>query len=405
MKILLVNKFHYLKGGSEKYYFELGKLLKEYGHTVAYFSMKDDKNIKTGDKEYFVEPIDLNNGSKLRAFDIIYSKANYNKMIEAIEDFKPDVIHVNNFQRQLSASIINAAYDKKIPVVYTVHDMQIICPRSDMLRNQVVCDKCVEEGIKSCVKYKCIHNSKLKSILGMLEHNYYQNKKIYDKISYFITPSSYAKNQILKGNIPKSKIEVIHNFVNKTEKLDLKYDEYFLYLGRLSTEKGIMNLLNAVNQLEDIKLKIAGDGPEKERIQDFIIKNNLQSRVELLGYLNPDEISKYLNNCKCVVLPSICRENCPYSILEAMEKGKPTIGSNLGGIPELIIDGKNGFLFQYDDINDLKEKLEIMNSKKIEKSKKLIIEEYQNKYSPDAYYKKLIIIYERLLKGSDNNVQ
>ena len=135
MKILLANKFHWNKGGSEKYYFELGQLLKEHGHEVAYFSMKNEKNIATGDKEYFVEEIDLNTGSKLKALDVIYSKANYKKMIEAIEDFKPDVIHVNNFQRQLSASIIKAANDKNIPVVFTAHDVQAICPAITMMDN------------------------------------------------------------------------------------------------------------------------------------------------------------------------------------------------------------------------------------------------------------------------------
>lgn len=113
MKILLVNKFHYLKGGSEKYYFELAKLLKEHGHEVAFFSMQDEKNIKTESKEYFVKSIDLNNGSKLKALDVIYSRKNKKKMEEALEDFKPDIVHLNNFQRQLSASIIRTYKKKK----------------------------------------------------------------------------------------------------------------------------------------------------------------------------------------------------------------------------------------------------------------------------------------------------
>ena len=123
MRILLVNKFHWNKGGSEKYYFELGKLLKEHCHEVAYFSMKNDKNVTTGDKEYFVDEIDLNTGNKLKAVNVIFSFANYKKMIYAIDDFKPDLIHVNNFQRQLSSSIIKAANDRNIPVVFTAHDL------------------------------------------------------------------------------------------------------------------------------------------------------------------------------------------------------------------------------------------------------------------------------------------
>ena len=142
MKILMVNKFHYLKGGSEKYYFELAELLKENGHEVAFFSMKDEKNIKTDCKEYFVEPIDLNTGSKLKALDVIYSKENKKKMEEALDEFKPDLVHLNNFQRQLSASIIDPIKRRNIPIVFTAHDVQAICPAIIMMDNDKnICER------------------------------------------------------------------------------------------------------------------------------------------------------------------------------------------------------------------------------------------------------------------------
>ena len=151
MRILLVNKFHYLNGGSEKYYFELGKLLKKNGNEVAYFSMKDDRNIKTGEKEYFVEKIDLNTGSKLKALDVIYSKENYKKMQEAIDDFKPDVVHLNNFQRQLSESIVECCRDNNIPMVFTAHDVQAICPAISMLDSEKnICEKCINGKYMNC---------------------------------------------------------------------------------------------------------------------------------------------------------------------------------------------------------------------------------------------------------------
>ena len=143
MRILLVNKFHYLKGGSEKYYFELGDLLKQHGHDIAFFSMKNDKNIKTNEKEYFVDEIDLNNGSKLKALDVIYSKKNKRKMLQVIDEFKPDIIHINNFQRQLSESIIEAANEKKVPLVFTAHDVQAVCPAITMLDSEKnICELC-----------------------------------------------------------------------------------------------------------------------------------------------------------------------------------------------------------------------------------------------------------------------
>ena len=208
MKILLVNKFHWLKGGSEKYYFELGQLLKEHGNEVAYFSMKNEKNISTGDKEYFVEEIDLNIGSKLKAIDVIYSKNNYKKMIEAIEEFKPDIIHVNNFQRQLSASIIKAANDKNIPVVFTAHDVQAICPAITMLDNDKnICELCMKGKYVNCIKKSCNKGSIAKSIIGALEGYYYRTNKIYlDKINYIITPSEFYKNKFIEDGVNPDKI-------------------------------------------------------------------------------------------------------------------------------------------------------------------------------------------------------
>ena len=117
MKILMVNKFHYLKGGSEKYYFELAKILREKGHEIAFFSMQNEKNIKTDCKEYFVDSIDLNSNNKTKALEVIYSKQNKKKMQEALDEFKPDIVHINNFQRQLSSSIIEAIKEKNIPIV------------------------------------------------------------------------------------------------------------------------------------------------------------------------------------------------------------------------------------------------------------------------------------------------
>ena len=182
MKILMVNKFHYLKGGSEKYYFELADLLRKKGHEVAFFSMKDEKNKYTDCKEYFVEPIDLNNGSKLKALDVIYSKNNKQKMKETLEEFKPDIVHLNNFQRQLSSSIVEAINEKNIPIVFTAHDVQAICPAIVMLdNNKNVCEKCMNGKYINCIKNKCVKNSTLKSVLGAIEGNYYRNKKIYKK--------------------------------------------------------------------------------------------------------------------------------------------------------------------------------------------------------------------------------
>lgn len=399
MRILLVNKFHYLRGGSEKYYFELAQLLKSKGHTVGFFSMKHEENITTGDAEYFVEEIDLNTGSKLKALDVIYSQENKRLMAKALEEFKPDIVHINNFQRQLSASIIDAIKEKNIPIVMTAHDLNPICPASIMLYNGEVCDDCITKGYAQCIKKKCVKGSTLKSTLGVIEKKYYDIHKVFRKIDCIISPSEFIKNQLVNGNLKYNEIVTLHNFVNESERNEYVLGDYAFYLGRLSKEKGILNLIEAIGDIPDAKLLIAGDGPERERIEAYISEHKLDGRITLLGYQNQDSIHKYITNSRFVVIPSICNENCPYSVLEAMEIGKPIVASRIGGIPELIADGENGYLYKADDINELKEKLTLLldDDDKVNRFAQKSRELYESYYSPDSYYNELIKIYNKVM--------
>ena len=404
MKILMVNKFHYLKGGSEKYYFELAELLRENGHEVAFFSMEDEKNIHTDCKEYFVKPIDLNNGSKLKALDVIYSKENKKKMKEALEDFKPDIVHLNNFQRQLSASIVDAIKEKNIPMVFTAHDVQAICPAKTMLdNNKNICEKCLGGNYKNCIKNNCIKNSKLKSILGAIEGKYYRNKKIYtQKIDYIITPSEFYKKELVEDGMPESKIKALHNFVD-VKQYDIERTDagYGFYFGRLSKEKGILNLIEAFKKIGKGILYIAGEGPEKENIEKIIKEDNLQDRVKLLGFLSSDKVKQYVSNARFIVVPSIWYENCPYSVMETLAIGKPVVGAKIAGIPELVKDGENGLLYEYNNTDELANKMrKLFENEKLAKqfgdnAKKIA----QKLYAKETYYDKIEEIYTKILKG------
>lgn len=402
MKILLVNKFHWIKGGSEKYYFELGEMLKNNGHEVAHLSMKDERNIKTGDKEYFVPKFDLNTSSKTKALKVIYSKENKKIMEKALNEFQPDIVHINNFQRQLSASIISPIKKRNIPIVFTAHDVQAICPAITMMDNDKnICELCMKGKYRNCIKKRCNKGSRLKSILGAVEGYYYRIKKIYkEKIDYIITPSNFYREKLIEDGINPNKIEAIHNPISiDNYNVNTSDEGYALYFGRLSKEKGILNLLEAFSELEEGLLYIAGEGPEKETIEKMIQQKHLENRVKLLGFLNQTDMAEYIRKCKFVVVPSIWYENCPYSILETLAIGKPVIGANIGGIPELISDNENGFI--YNTVLELKEKMVLLFQDKnlvkqfSEKSKEFAL----NKYSKEIYYEKLYRIYQNLQKG------
>lgn len=400
MKILLVNKFHYLKGGSETYYFELAKLLEEHGHEVAFFSMEHEKNIKTNNKEYFVKEIDMNGKDITKALKVIYNKENKKLMLKAIDEFKPDIVHINNFQRQLTASVIDAAKERNIPVVYTSHDLQAVCPASAMLCDGKICEKCLTGNKFNCAKNKCVKDSAIKSLLSSIEATYYKNKKFYNKIDVIVSPSNFVGNKIKSGGI-ETTIKTIHNFVdlNKFKKYKTTDEDYIFYFGRLSIEKGILNLIHAFSKQSKGNLYIAGDGPEKENIIDYIKEHKLEKRVKLLGFLNQDEVKSYISKSSFVVVPSIWYENCPYSIIETLAIGKPVVGAEIGGIPELIEDGKNGYLYKYDDVDTLTKlitklfKDKELREKMSEESLRLAKEKYNN----DVYYKELISVYKELV--------
>lgn len=402
MKILLINKFHYLKGGSETYYFELGKLLEEHGHEVAYFSMENKNNVKTNKKEYFVKEINMNSKDITKALKVIYSKENKKIMERALDEFKPDIVHVNNFQRQLTASIIDAASERNIPVVFTAHDVQAICPAILMLdSDRNICEKCMGGKYINCIKKKCIKNSTLKSLLGAVEGMYYRSSNVYtNKIDYVLSPSKFYMDKLIMDGIEKKKISYIHNFIDVSS-FDVKTEDegYALYFGRLSREKGVINLINAFTKIKKGVLYIAGDGPEKDEVQKVIKENKLEKRIKLLGFLSKDEMKEILIKCKFVVVPSIWYENCPYSVIEALCFGKPVIGADIGGIPELVRDNENGFIYKYDDVDELSLKMKklfednILVKKFGENAKEIA----KVQFSKEKYYKKLIKVYQNIL--------
>ena len=401
---MLVNKFHYLKGGSEKYYFDLAKLLQEHGHEVAFFTMKDEKNIKTDCKEYFVENSDMNSKNPLKAFDIIYSRKNKKVMEKALDEFKPDIVHLNNFQRQLSASIIKPIKKRNIPIVFTAHDLQAICPAIVMLDNEKnICEKCLRGKYVNCIKGKCVKNSGLKSILGAVEGKYYRWKKIYSrKIDKIIAPSEFYKLKLIQDGIPENKIEAIHNFINIEDyNVTIEDEGYALYYGRIIKEKGVLNLIKAFKNIKKSKLYIAGDGPDIEKVKKYIHENNMEDTVKLLGYLNSSQVKEYVRKARFIVVPSIWYENCPYSVLETLAMGKPIIGSNLGGIPELVKDNETGLIYKYNSVKELEEKMsDLLNNKeKAVQFGKNAKEIAKKDFSKDEYYDKIIKIYKGVIKN------
>ncbi|MBQ4259142.1 MAG: glycosyltransferase [Lachnospiraceae bacterium] len=404
MKVLLVNKFHYIKGGSETYYFGLGELLKKHGCEVIYFSMKDEKNFPCEQEKYFVGNVDFNAPmGKLQtikaAIKMLYSFEAKKKFEQLIQDEKPDIIHLNIFQSQLTGSIVDVAKKYKIPVVYTAHDLKSVCPNYQMLNHTEVCEKCLHGNYTNCFKTGCMKDSKLKSLLATLEAYVYKIRKTYQKMDLIITPSAFYKKKIEEAGIAKCPVVHMPNFLPEGTEYGCKREggDYFLYFGRLSREKGILTLVKAYKEAQvDKPLYIVGTGPVKEQIEALIEQEGLQDKVKLLGFKSGQELKDIIANALCVCLPSEWYENGPYTIMEAQAAGKPVIVSGYGGLPELVEDGVTGYVAKAGDVKDLAEKMS-MASKHSTYDSQRIIEKSKNMFHPTQYDSRLIDLYQSLL--------
>lgn len=358
MKILMVNKFLYPNGGSETYIFKLGEYLNTHGHEVQFFGMEHEGRIVGNRAESYTSDMDFHTGKLkklLYPFKIIYSVEARKKIRKVLEDFKPDVVHLNNFNFQLTPSIIyeirsfGKKYGKTPVILYTAHDYQWICP-NHMMRipsNGELCERCMSEGFSACSKHNCIHNSKVKSILGSVEAYFYRALKTYRYVDTIICPSRFLKEKLDKYDILKDKTVVLHNFIEKKEWMDTEKEDYVLYFGRYTKEKGVETLLQVCRELPEIPFVFAGGGDLEAQIAEV-------PNVKNLGFLQGNKLEETIRKARFSVFTSEWYENCPFSVMESQMYGTPIIAADIGGTPELVEAGKTGELYKSGEKNELK---------------------------------------------------
>ena len=342
------------------------------------------------------------------ASTLIYSFEARRKFEALLEEFKPDVIHMNNVHRQLTLSILDAPYLKKhhVPVVYTAHDYILVCPAYTMVNGHgEVCDACLDKHFMHAVKNACVKGSRVKSALATMEAEFLKLHHSYDKIDLIIAPSEFMKSKLEEGGFA-GKVVALQNFltdsqmemarkVANTHKFEDAVDgkrPYFLFFGRLSKEKGILTLVRAFLKATGLAashgsadsngavrrtaessevandktflpsnwdLHIVGDGPGRSEIERLVADAGFEaaSRIQLLGYKSGEDLQREVGNARFSVLSSEWRENMPYSGLESLAAQTPIIGACIGGIPELVEEDKTGFTFESGNIADLKDGL------------------------------------------------
>lgn len=362
MKILMINKFLHPNGGSETYIFKLGAQLQAMGHEVQYFGMEHTGRIVGNRAEAYTADMDFHGGSKLSKLlypiKTIYSRDARKKIRLVLEDFQPDICHLNNFNYQLTPSIIleirkwSRQKKRACQIVYTAHDYQLVCP-NHMCRNMQSnenCEKCLSGHFGNCVKGKCIHGSLAKSLVGAAEAAFWRWMGVYQHIDKIICCSHFMKQKLDRNPVFANKTLVRHNFVEKPQAVQVEKKDFVLYFGRFSREKGVQTLIEVCKALPQIPFVFAGTGPLEDSLNGI-------SNIRNVGFQTGEELQRLIREARFTVYPSEWYENCPFSVMESQMYGTPVLGADIGGIPELIREGQTGELFESGNSNQLKERI------------------------------------------------
>ena len=405
MKILLANKFYYRRGGDCIYMLNLEQLLKQHGHEVAIFSMDYPENLDSPWKKYWPK-----NMSKLAAFTRPFGDAEVRSKWTALLDvFKPDVVHLNNIHTQLSPVIAEIAHSRGIRVVWTLHDTKLVCPCYTCTRDGKWCEECFTDK-KAVIRHKCMPGNIPGAIIGWREILKWNKDRLQACTDKFLPPSQFLADTMVKGGYSAEKMQVLCNFidVSKVQNPSLKKGDYYVFLGRVNSVKGVPTLCKAASQLP-YKLIVIGGG---ELLPELQAQYKDCANIEFVGQKNWDEFRSILEGARFMVLPAEWSENNPLTVIESQSLGTPVLGARIGGIPELICESEragdvagkngtaqnagengvaNGMTFVSGDVEDLKAKIEQMFAAEFDYAS--IAKAAQARYNAEAYYERLMKVY------------
>lgn len=411
MKILLVNKYHFLQGGADRAYLDMADILVRAGHEVAFFSMRHPKNLPTKWSEYFVSSVDYNDSEsagilkKLRmAFRILWNREAKRNMERLIRDFHPDIAHLHNVYHQLSPSILAPLRKANVPIVMTLHDYKLISPNYSLFVRGKIWEEARGGAYWKCVRDRCVKDSYVKSFVCTLEAYLHRFLGVYDSINLFLSPSHFLIEKFREFGF-KREIEYLPNplvsFPKNDADIQASKNAPFVFIGRLSSEKGIERILVALKKLDGSStLHIIGDGPERKRLEDFAMELCISDRVIFCGYLSGVDLERERREARAILLPSLWYENMPYALTEALGSSAIVIAARRGGIPERVHDGENGFLFDPDDVGSLIEKMRIaqtLDNASLWRIRKMARESVVD-LREEVFVKNIECMYQRLLR-------
>jgi glycosyltransferase involved in cell wall biosynthesis len=410
MRILFCNKYNYPFSGTEVYLFEIMDRLRALGHAVALFSMADPRGEATPFDRYFVPHIDFKENCALRqkvnrAAHAIYSRDARRRIRAMVEEFGPDVAHVRNIYHHLSPSILWELKAQNIPVVYHLNDFKLLCPSYNLVSQGAACEACKGGAFWHALNHQCYPGLGARLTLALEAYVHRWLGTYWKCVDLFLAPSQFVRDKFVEHGWEKSKIEVLPHFQEITEQLK-RVPEHgsLLYVGRLSAEKGVEDLLRAMQQVPEEYLIIVGDGPERERLQRMADSLGL-TNAKFVGHVNSVERDSLITGSRFTVFPSHAYETLGKSILESYAQARPVIASDMGSRRELVCDGETGLLYPVGNVDALAAGIRMLGARPefAESMGRGGLQLVRYRHRPEVHCAKLVAIYERLIAAKDRS--
>jgi glycosyltransferase involved in cell wall biosynthesis len=415
VRVLQANRFFSPRGGSETVMFQTIQLLEQNGHTVVPFSMEDAANKPSRYSSFFVRNVVLEpkTGPSLAALAPnrwplagrgLYSREAEHCLEALVRAARPDVAHLHSIYHQLSPSVLPPLRRHSIPTVLTLHDYKLVCPSSIMFADGAVCERCKGHKYYNAVLRGCVHDSRWKAAFCATESTLHDAMGIYRRnIDMYIAPSKFLKQKMTEFGMDGERIVHVPNPINLDDySPDSSPGNYILFAGRLEEVKGVHLLLEAIAGSEvasRFELKIAGDGRRRADLEEWCRKHGL-TNVTFLGWQDQDSLAELHRGALFAVVPSIWYEVFSLAVLEAQAYGKAVVGANIGGIPELIDEGRTGLLFEAGNVGELRSRIEqlIANPEQAANMGSAARESVERNCTADQQYRRLMAVYEEAIE-------
>ena len=408
MRIQYCNKYDYPFSGTEAYLFDLIGRMDEHGQETALFSMDHGRTPAFAGRSYRIPHIDFKDSNagflkKARmALHALYSPSARRAMCRCLADFSPDLAHVRGIYHHLSPSILWELKRQGIPVLYHLNDFKILCPTYNFVADGRPCELCSHGAFHHAATRGCYSGSRASAMVLAAEAYLHQWLRTYERcVDMFLAPSEFVRNKLIASGFSAQAIEVLPHFQPLPGDQQLATDEgYLLYFGRLSPEKGVYELLRAMVRLPHTPLVIAGDGPDRPRLEALAKELNL-NQVMFAGMVHGEELRKLIAGCSFSVFPSHAYETLGKSILESYAWGRPVIASDLGSRRELVQHGVTGLLYADGDREQLAHSIAFLFDRPdlIKKMGMAARRHVQANHDPEQHLEKLLELYYRLISA------